>query len=65
MSQKRRRRKLTEIKAAYLKRGDIYNRRGELDIAQAAFFKYLTNSLLLDSSCKSTYKVWNCLKRNK
>ncbi len=42
MSQKRRRRTLTEIKAAYLKRGDIFNRRGELDKAKAAFMKVLT-----------------------
>lgn len=41
MSQKRRRRKLTEIKAAYLKHGDIYNRRGELDKAKVAFLKVI------------------------
>ncbi len=41
MAQKRRRRKLTEIKAAYLKRGDIYNRRSELDKAKASFLKAL------------------------
>ncbi len=87
MAQKRRRRKLTEIKAAYLKRGDIYNRRGELDKAKAAFLKvlaidadsptvhssiaiiymrqgmfeeadkYITDALLLDPSCESTYQV--------
>lgn len=38
---RRRRRTLTEIKAAYLRRGDIYNRRGELDKAKAVFLKVL------------------------
>ncbi len=88
MAQKRRRkRKLSDVKAAYLKRGDIYNRRGELDKAKAAFLKvlaidadsptvhssialiymrqgmfeeadkYITDALLLDPSCESTYQV--------
>ena len=38
---KRRKRKLTEIKAAYMKRGDTYNRRGEFDKAKAVFLKVL------------------------
>lgn len=41
MAQKRRRRTLTKIKAAYLKRGDIYNRRGEYDKAKETFLKVL------------------------
>ena len=48
MSQKRRRRrKLSDVKAAYLKSGVIYNRRGEYDKAK----------VVLDPSCESTYQV--------
>ncbi len=41
MAQKRRKRKLRDIKAAYLKRGDIFNRRGDYDKAKAVFLKVL------------------------
>ena len=42
MAQKRRRkRNLSDVKAAYLKRGDIYNRLCQYDKAKAAFLKVL------------------------
>lgn len=41
MAQQRRRKNRAKIKAAYLKRGDMYNRRREFTKAKAAFLKVL------------------------
>ena len=41
MAQQRRKKNRAKIKAAYLKRGDMYNRRREFTKAKAAFLKVL------------------------